>query len=197
MSGDRLENPVDVSRTLDGVIFAFFQIKIFQRCCLVVIDGEPFFDRLEIVVGAAGVAAAFQEAVDEFFVVDFEADDRVEVGAALAKHRAEFFSLIDCAGEAVENHPVLDFLGMAVEFVGEHADHQIVGNQMALGNVGVGETAEFGVGCNLSAEDLAGRDMMEIVAVYEFFALSALATAGGTENNEIKHVLIMIGNRCL
>ena len=74
-----------------------------------------------------------------------------------------------------------------VKLMLEYTKHQFVRDKLSLRNIAVGSAAQFGAACDMIAKDLARRNVMQMVAVYEFFALGPLTAAGCPENYKIQH----------
>ena len=145
---------------------------------------QAVLDGFGVVVGASGLLAAFEHTAHELLFWYLEADDMVDFLTALGQKAVEGFGLGDCAGEAVEDYAVLG-LGFVVDNLLEDANHQRIGNQLPLVDVGFGNLSYGSLAVDMVAEHLTCRDVVQTVFVDEFFALGAFAAAGGTENYNI------------
>ena len=89
--------------------------------------------------------------------------------------------------EGVKDDAFGCLVGVVVKFMLEYTKHQFVRDKLSLRNIAVGSAAQFGAACDMVAKDLARRNVMQMVAVYEFFALGPLTAAGCPENYKIQH----------
>ena len=104
-------------------------------------------------------------------------------------HHLEGFGLGNGAGETVED----DTFAGAQRIVNacQDANHQIVGDELAVVNKTLGGLAQFGAFLDFSAEHIAGRDMLESIFFHEEGALGALAGAWSSEDYNIFHGYVM------
>lgn len=171
---------------MHGDITAVADVVVAQWCRGAVVYFETGADRLGIVVGAARHFATLEQALGEHIVGDLKTYHGVNLFAAVGEHLLEFIGLMDRAGEAVEDESPGGG-GETVDLGSEDANHQIIGNKVAMGDVAVSNLAKLGSLYNLAAKHLACGYMGQTVTVNEFLALGPLATAGASENYKIKH----------
>lgn len=194
--GDTLEYLLYLARAMDVVVIALVFVKFLQRGGLAMVYLKALFNGLEIVVGASGDASAFQESVYEFIFRHIEPDDGVDFRASLRQHCVEFAGLGDGAWKTVEDDSSGGLFKMVVELVGEDGYHESVRDELALGDVAVGNFSEFSAAVDVSAQQVAGRDMIKTVMVDEAFALGAFAAPGSSEYYEIhRGIILVLGRR--
>ncbi len=151
-----------------------FHVVVAQGLCLRVIYFQTVGYGLRVVVGSSGLLSAFDHAVDQFVVGYFESDNGVELRSALLQQFVECFGLRYCAWESVEYYSVGGFR-VVFDDVGEYADHQLVGYELAFVDVFFGGFAELGSFGDMAAEHFAGGDMVYAVTFDEFCALRPFA----------------------
>ena len=78
---------------------------------------------------------------------------------------------------------------MVFDDVGEYADHQLVGYELAFVDVFFGGFAELGSFGDMAAEHFAGGDMVYAVTFDEFCALRPFAAAGCAEYYDVEHLI--------
>ena len=185
---DVLEDIVDISAAFDGIVVSFLFIIIAQRRCLFMVDLQTFGDSVDIVVGASALLASFNHSVDKLVLRNFETYDGVYVSAVFGKHLGERLCLRHGAWETVEDDAFFKHGGVRFEKVGEYVNHKFVGDEQTFGDECVGYFAELCSFCNVVAQKITRRDVVQTVAIDESFALSPLPAAGSSKNNNV-HVL--------
>ena len=102
----------------------------------------------------------------------------------LSSSLPERAGLLDRAREAVEQEPVA---GVIVgESLDDHPDDDLIGNQLALVHVLLGEQPELAAGLARGAQDVAGRDVRQAEVLGQQRGLGALAGAGRTQQDQIQ-----------
>ena len=76
-----------------------------------------------------------------------------------------------------------------VEPVGQHVNHQLVGDELPTRDIVVGYFAESGAAGDMVAQNLTRADVVKSVAVNHLGALGALAAAGSAEYYNVKHFI--------
>ena len=109
-------------------------------------------------------------------------DDVVQLDAGLLQGVPQHFGLNHVAREAVEQPAVL---ALGLQGVEHHGDGDGIGHEVASVNVGLGLLAKLGAALDVFAEDGAGFDVGQVVFLFDEFALSTLAAAVGTKNQNI------------
>lgn len=133
------EDVVDRSLAVNAVVFSGAGIEIFQRTGCGVVDVETVVYGLRIVVAAATFFSTLDKPLTQLVVVDLQTYYPVELGSPAAQHLVESLSLGYGTRKSVENHT---FAGCRmVELVREDVDHQVVGDQTAVGDIAVGQTS--------------------------------------------------------
>ena len=125
---DALENIIYAAHAGDCPVFVLFLVEIFERSGLVVIYVEAFLYRFQVVVAATRNLSAFQQTVDQLLLLDFEAQNDIDLSLTLGQHAGQSLGLGYGAGESVEYHTLLALL-VRIEHVGQNIDHQVVGKR--------------------------------------------------------------------
>ena len=175
--------------TLDGVAEAFVFVPLDEGRSLVVIDGEALADGLFVVVGTAAGFTAVDEAFHQHFVGHTEFEHGVHLRSALCEHLFEGFGLGDGAGKTVEDDTGL--FGEGIVGGGEDVDHQRIGDELTVVDIAFGRATQFGVGFDFGAEYVAGGDVVETIFFDQNITLCAFTGAGGTEDDEILHEVVL------
>ena len=126
---DVREYAVNFSRAGNRMVLTLFLVVVAQRGGLGVVYVEASGYCIEIVIAASRHLSAFQQSVDEFFVIDFQPYYGMD--------------LQDCAGKSIEYHSFFGFRSI-VKYMLQHFYHQVVRYKLSLGYVAVGNFAEFG-----------------------------------------------------
>ena len=132
-------------------------------------------------VGGAGPAAA--EAGDDFLGADVDKEDVVDLLATCCEDVVEGVGLGDGAGKAIEQ-TAGGGVGL-VEAVEQHADGDVVGDEGAFVDVGLGGTAEVGPTTQVVAKHVAAGDVGESGGVGQVLSLGPFAGAGGSEQDAV------------
>ena len=105
---------------------------------------------------------------------------------ALCEHLLQSLGLGNGAGETVKD----DTLSGRHLVVGVSQDvyHQGVGQELAVVDVTLGGLAQLSTCLNLGTEHIAGADVAHAVTLYNLITVGTLATARGTENNNVLHL---------
>lgn len=180
-----LKDLIDAAVALYGQIHTLSDIVVAQRLRLLVVYGQALAYRLGIVIATTRFLASKHHTVHQLVLGYFKSYDCMYFLAATLHHFFEGLCLRYRARKTVKDDAFGCLIGIVVQFVFKHTQHQFVRNKLALRNVGVCGTAQFGAACDMVAKDLARRNVMQVVAVYEFFALGTLSAAGRPENYKI------------
>ena len=124
---------------------------------------------------AVGADEASGGALDDFFVGDVQIDDTFDFLAELFEHFVEHFRLFDCAGEAVENETLLG-VGF-LEAVFHHCGGHFVGDERALGDVRLGEVAEFRTLLDIESKQVSRGDLYDAQNFAEGYGSCAFAAS--------------------
>ena len=178
---DVAEDVVDHTLAVDGYELAEVLVVLAQGLGLGVVYLEAAGYGLGVVVGAAALQSSLEQALGQVRLGDVEAHDGVQVGALAAQQLLQGVGLRDGAREAVEDHASGAGRDVLVELLLQNLHHQLVGDEVALGNVLVGGLAVGGVAGYVVAQHIAGADVVQPVFVDYFCTLGAFAAAGGAE----------------
>ena len=181
---DELEDFVDGAFAFHSVIFAFGLVELLKRGGLRVIYFEAVGDGFGIVVGTSAFLATLYQTVEELGLAYLEAYDGMHFGATALKHFVKGLGLLDGAGETVEYH-ALGGLAVGVECMLEDFNHKVVGDELAFGDIVVGNAAQLGVAANVVAQQVAGGDMVKSVFFNHKCALGAFSTAGAPKTTKL------------
>ena len=123
--------------------------------------------------GAAGHAGqASDHALHQQIEIDHELQHDIDGLAQLEQQFVECLGLIDVAREAVEDEAVVG-VGPGDAFT-DHADHDVVGYQLAGVHHGLGLTAQRGLRGDSGTQQVTGGDLWHVVLLGEVASLSAL-----------------------
>lgn len=143
---------------------------------------ETLADTLLIVISsAAGLAT-----VDQTLLHDLLGTLKEQGKVALADGLFELDSLVHLAGETVDEEFVdAVVLNGGLHGVLEQLDGDFHGDNLAVADVLLDEVAKIAaLAVLLFAQQVAGREMLELVVADNVAALSALASAGTTEDKD-------------
>ena len=101
------------------------------------INHQSFLNRFEVVVAATALQAALNQAVNQLCLINLKTKHDVHLGTTLFKHSLQRLGLRNGARETVENHAFLDGFSVIVEHAVEDANHQVVGNEFSVADVGI------------------------------------------------------------
>lgn len=147
------------------------------------IDMESLADCVDIVIGTTTFLSALEHALHKLLLIHFKTHDSFDVCPAFCHKLFQGYGLRYCAWKSVENYTAGSFVGIFVKSMGQHADHKVVRNEMAFGNIAVSYDSQFRAAGYMVAEKFAGRDVMEPETVCETLALSAFTAAWSTKNH--------------
>ena len=129
---------------------------------------------LGIVIAASRLFAPKHHTLHKLVLGHFKPYDSMYFLTATLHHIFESQGLRYRAWEAVKDDAFGCLVGVVVKFMLEYTKHQFVRDKLSLRNIAVGSAAQFGAACDMVAKDLTRRNVMQMVAVYEFFALGPL-----------------------
>ena len=175
--------------SLNGIAKALFFVPLDEGGSLVVIDGETLADGLFVVVGATAGFTSVDETLHEHFVGHVEFEHGVHLRSTLSEHLFERFGLGNGAGETVEDDTGL--FGEGIVGGGEDVDHQRIGDELTVVDIAFGRATQFSVGFDFGAEYVAGGDVVETIFFDQNITLCAFTGAGGTEDDEILHEVVL------
>ncbi len=135
---------------------------------LLVIDGAAL---------AAGPAAG--QPGDHLFFAHVDVEDLVYGLSPVLERRVEGLRLVDGAGEAVQQAPLLAV--RPLQPVEEHADGQLVGDELAALDVELGLLAQLGLVADVLPEEVAGGDVGEAGRRGHGGGLGSFARAGSAQ----------------
>ena len=138
------------------------------------IDDEALLDGLFVIIGTTALLATQDETLHQFILRYIELQHGCHLVTALTEHLLQSLSLRNGAGETVEDNTGM-ILAKAVIDRGEDADHQFVGNQLAVVDELLGCLTQLCTILNLCAQNVTRRDMVQSVLLNELVALGALA----------------------
>ena len=139
--------------TLDSVALAFGFVPGNERRRLRVVHVEALADGFLVVVSASRGLAAVDEALHQHLVGHIQLEHGSDLRAAFGEHRLEGFGLGNSAGETVENDA---FAGaMRVVNACQDANHQFVGDELAVVYKPLGGLAQFGTFLDFCTEHVA------------------------------------------
>src|SRR5690606_30768227 len=110
---------------------------------------------------------------DEAVIIDLELDHGIQPLALAIEHQVEGGCLLQRAWKAVKNEA-----GLAVRLLdalGDDADDNVVGNELALLHERLGLEADLGSGPGRSSQHIARRKLNETALLGELLSLCALA----------------------
>ena len=128
--------------------------------------------------------AAPTEPPHDLVVADVDQHHRGDAPVELGELGVERLRLRCRPREAVEDEAVAGLLG--VDPLGDHADDDLVGNQVAAVHVGLRVQADLGLVLDRGAEDVPGRVVGQAQVFVQKLALRALAGTGRTKEDEVE-----------
>lgn len=183
---DVSEDAVEVAQTVDVVMYALIGVPVYQRGGLVVIDGEALLDSLFVVIAAAALLSAQEEALHEFLFGHVELYHGSHLVPACGEHVFQGLGLGNGTGKSVEDYSLV-LLAEAVVHAGQNVDHQCVGYELPLIYETLGRLAKFRTVLDLIAEHVSCGDVAQRILGDHLVTLCALAGTGRTENHNILH----------
>ena len=174
---DRREDVVHGLFAVDGDLGSYDPVALDHQLRELVVEPEPVPDRLGRVVGASFLDRTAAEALRRDLVGDLKQDHGVERLADLLEHRVERFRLRDRPREAVQHEPVL-----VGEALADQTDHQLVRNEVAALEDRAHLRAELRPVGDRGAQDVARRDVRNVVRRGDPLGLRPLAGALWAEN---------------
>jgi len=131
---------------------------------------------------AVRAGAPAGDAPHQLGVVDFELHDGIERLAQRLEQPVERLRLGEIAREAIENEAATCVaLRQALT---DHAEHQRILYQPATFHGRLGLAPEVRAAGNRSAQQIAGGDLRNVLALHESLRLGAFAGTGGTQQDD-------------
>ena len=182
---DGIGDVVDVAETVDFDMEALAFVVRGDGESFGLVFFEAVFDGLLVVVATSRDLGTFEHASDEFFARDVEADHAGEFASMFCEEFLEGFGLSDVAREAVEENALCIFGNGLVD----HFDDDVVAHETAGVHDVFDAFSEFGLVDNFFAQQVAGRNVVEIVFLNEQVALGTFACTRSAEKDYVKHDL--------
>jgi hypothetical protein len=144
---------------------------------------EAVADGLGVVVGPSPPGQPMQQLLLGHLQVDGRVQRRAQPGQVLIQRPG----LGDAAGEAVQQEPALAVgLGQPLQ---HHRDHDLVGDQLARVQVGLGDLAQRGAVGHVGPQEVAGGQVHQLESGRDPVRLGALARPRRTQQQD-PHALI-------
>ena len=167
---DVTEDTVELTKTIDVMVYALTLIPLDKRSSLVVINVETLLDSLGIVVRATTLLTALDKASHKFILRNVELNHGSYLVATLSKHLLKSLSLRDSTWETIKDYALV-LLAKAVVYAGKNVNHEFVRNKLTIVNKTLGSLAKLCAILDFATKNVACRDMVETILLNHKVAL--------------------------
>ena len=167
---DVTEDTVELTKTIDVMVYALTLIPLDKRSSLVVINVETLLDSLGIVVRATTLLTALDKACHKLILRNVEFDHGSYLVTTLSKHLLKSLSLRDSTWETIKDYALV-FLAKAVVYAGKNVNHEFVRDKLTIVNKTLGSLAKLCAILDFATKNVACRDMVETILLNHKVAL--------------------------